>query len=76
MKEKDEFLKVVIKIFEETPYSEIKLNSKFKEFEEWSSLVLFSLIVLIEDQYSKIISAKDLNSINTFEELYEFLFIK
>jgi len=76
MKEKDEFLKVVIKIFEETPYSEIKLNSKFKELEEWSSLVLFSLIVLIEDQYSKIISAKDLNSINTFEELYEFLFIK
>jgi acyl carrier protein len=76
MKEKEEFLKQVVKIFEETPYAEIKLDSRFKEFEEWSSLVLFSLIVLIEDQYSKIISAKDLNSINTFEELYEFLFIK
>lgn len=76
MKEKDEFLKEVVKIFEETPYAEIKLNSRFKEFEEWSSLVLFSLIVLIEDQYSKIISVRDLNSINTFEELYEFLFIK
>ena len=70
MKEKDEFLKVVIQIFEETPYSEIKLNSKFKEFEEWSSLVLFSLIVLIQDQYSKIISAKDLNSINTFKNYF------
>jgi acyl carrier protein len=74
MVEKDKFLSLVVTVFEETPYSDIKMNSKFKEFEEWSSLVLFSLIVLIEDQFSKIVSVKDLNLIETFDQLYDFLF--
>jgi len=49
---KDLFLDKVYTIFDETPREQIKLDTKFKELDEWNSLLVLGMIVTIEDNFS------------------------
>lgn len=67
---KDKFIEQIQSIFEETPKDEITLNTKFKNLEEWNSLLILSLIVTIEDNFSILVSAKQIENADSFEDLY------
>jgi len=66
----DKFLELISELFEETPHEQLKLSAKFKEFEEWDSLIALSLIAMFDSEYNIKLSGEQIRSITTFEELY------
>jgi acyl carrier protein len=72
---KEKFIEKIQSIFEDTPVEEITLNTKFKNLEEWSSLLILSLIVTIEDNFSILVTANQVEMSETFEDLYNTIII-
>jgi acyl carrier protein len=68
---KDQFIEKVKLIFDETPQDQITLQTNFKNLEEWNSLLILSLIVTLEENFSILISANDIEQSNSFEELFD-----
>jgi acyl carrier protein len=68
---KNQFIEKVKLIFDETPEDQITLQTNFKNLEEWNSLLILSLIVTLEENFSILISANDIEQSNSFEELFD-----
>lgn len=56
--------------FDDTDASEFKPETKFRDLEEWSSLVALSLIAMIDEEYNIALKGDDIRNSNTIEELY------
>lgn len=66
---KDQFLAQVKDTLEITD-REINFTDNFKEYDEWDSLNLLSIIAMIDEEYGVIIDSNSMSKINTIEELY------
>lgn len=64
------FLLLVGGLFEDTPIDSITMDSNFKEFEDWDSLLALSLIVLLDSEFNIKISGEKIREISTIKELY------
>ena len=67
---KEKFLEEFYKIFEEIPDNSLNLNTKYKDLEEWDSLIVLSIIAHFDQKFNVIISPQSLYDNNTFEELF------
>jgi acyl carrier protein len=56
--------------FEETELSEFQANTKFKELNEWSSLLALSVIAMVDEEYDVKIKGDDIRNSSTIEDLY------
>ena len=65
----DLFLESIQSIFDETPKEQILLNTKFKELDEWDSLLILGLIVFVEDNYSYLLTATQIEKANTLNDI-------
>lgn len=66
----DKFLELCAEIFEVEP-STLSSNTVFREeIEEWSSLVGFSLIVMMQDEYGVEVSVDEFLECKTLGDLY------
>lgn len=68
----EKFISMMGEIFE-IDHTKINLNDNFKEYEEWNSLIRLTLIAVVFDNFNVGISKQDLESINTFQDLYNFI---
>jgi acyl carrier protein len=59
--------------FEDTDASEFNANTEYQNLEEWSSVVILSVIACVRTKYGKKITASDLRSCNTIEELFNLI---
>ena len=50
---------------------ELQLTDKFREYEEWNSLVFLSLIAMIDEEFDVIIEGKDFKKLETVGEVIE-----
>ena len=73
MGSKKYFLERFQTIFDETSPNEIGFDTKFKELEEWGSLMILSLIVLIDDEYNYKITPTEIEKAIIVEDLYNLL---
>lgn len=71
--ELNEFVKAFAAEFDETPIEAFAPETKFRELEEWSSLSALSIIAIVDEHFNKQITGADLRSVNTIEELYNFV---
>ncbi len=63
-----------IKLFAETleiEDREISLNDTFRDYPEWDSLALLSVIAMIDDEYDVIIEGNDFAELKTIGDLIE-----
>lgn len=63
-----------IKLFAETleiEDREITLNDAFRDYPEWDSLALLSVIAMIDDEYDIIIEGNDFAELKTIGDLVE-----
>jgi len=65
-----DFLVKFADLFNEKDAASINANTKFKELEEWSSLIALSVIAMIEDEYSIAIKGNDIRNSDTVENLF------
>lgn len=59
--------------FDDTDLSEFKADTIFQELEEWSSLTTLSIIAMIRTEYNKTITAKEIRSAQSIEDLFKMV---
>lgn len=65
-----EFIDNFAEQFDETAPEAFTAETKFKELEEWSSLMALSIIAMIDDEYDVIIKGNDIIGSDTIQDLY------
>jgi acyl carrier protein len=70
---KTEFLEKFRNLFDETEFNEIQLDTKFKELEEWSSLIILSLIVVCEEEFQSHIKPIEIENSKYVNDLIVYL---
>ena len=58
--------------FEEAP-ADFGADTKFRELDEWSSLISLSIIAMVDDEYGIVIKASDIRNANTVRELFDIV---
>ena len=67
------FLKVFTSLFDETDPNDISMDTDFKNLAEWGSLITLSAIVTMEENFNKILTAKQIDKAETVKQLYNIL---
>lgn len=65
-----EFIEKFAEQFDDTPVEELNPNVKFKELEEWSSLIALSVIAMADEEYNVTLVATDIRGSETIEDLF------
>ena len=71
--ELNEFVEKFAEQFDDTDPSEIKAETKFRDLEEWSSLIGLSIISMVDDEFEVVLKGDDMRRANTVEELYNIV---
>jgi len=69
----DEFIENFADLFDETDPDNIQATTRFKNLEEWSSLVALSVIAMIDEEYDVEFRGDDIRNSNTVEDLYNIV---
>ncbi|MFZ2339344.1 MAG: acyl carrier protein [Bacteroidales bacterium] len=72
----EEFTKNFADQFDDTDASSIKPDTRFRDIDEWSSLNALAVLNMISKKCKVIISADELRSVNTVQELYDLMIAK
>ena len=59
--------------FDDTDASEFKGETKFRELDEWSSLIALSVIAMVDEEYDVTLKGDDMRAASTIEELYQIV---
>ena len=71
--ELDEFIEKFAEQFDDTEPSEIKEDTRFRDLDEWSSLVGLSVIAMVDDEFEVVLKGDDMRAANTPAELFEIV---
>ena len=64
------FIKHFAELFEETDPKVFGAETKFRELDEWSSLIALALISMIDEEYDIVLNGEDIREAVTVEDLY------
>ena len=59
--------------FDDTDASEFKAETKFRDLDEWSSLIALSIIAMVDEEYDVVIKGDDIRSSETIEDLFNIV---
>lgn len=66
----NEFVENFANQFDETDPAEITAATRFRDLEEWSSLIALSLIAMADEEYDVTLKGDDIRNANTVEDLF------
>lgn len=66
-----EFIENFADQFDDTEASELGAETKFKELEEWSSLIALSVIAMVDEEYDVAIKGDDIRNSDTIQDLFD-----
>ena len=66
----DQFIENFSELFDETDTDTIDATTRFKDLEEWSSLVALSVIAMVDEEYDVEFRGDDIRNSITVEDLY------
>ena len=56
--------------------NEINQDSHFKDFDQWDSLTLLSLLAMVKETYGVILQRKDIDGVGSVKDLYDMVIAK
>ena len=59
--------------FEDTEESVFNAETKFRELDEWSSLLALSIIAMVDEEYDVQLKGEEMRSANTIQELFDLV---
>ena len=68
--ELQEFVQNFANQFDDTDADMFTPSTKFRDLEEWSSLIGLSIILMVDEEYGITIGADDMKMAQTIEELF------
>ena len=69
----NEFIANFADQFDETDASVFTPETKFRELEEWSSLIALSVMSMIDDEYDVQLSANEMRDSQTIQDLFNIV---
>lgn len=69
----EEFIENFASQFEDTDASEISASTAFQELDEWSSLMVMTVIAMAKTDYEKTITGTEIRHCNTVEDLFKLV---
>ena len=74
--ELEEFVKNFAGQFDETDPETITAETVYKDLEEWSSLIAFTVIAMVKMEYDKTVTGTELRHCETVEDLFNLVAAK
>lgn len=71
--ELEKFIENFADQFDDTEANELSGETKFKELDEWSSLIALSIIAMVDEEYDVTLKGDDIRNSNTINDLYEIV---
>lgn len=71
--EVQEFIQNFADLFDDADVSIFKLETKFRELDEWSSLAALSVMSMIDDEYDVQVTANEMRNANTIQDLINLI---
>ena len=68
--ELNDFLNHFREQFDDTDPEAIEAETEYKELDEWSSLIAFSVIAMVKVEYGKTLTGAEIRHCNTVEDLF------
>jgi len=68
----DSFITLLAEALEKNSF-DVNINDEFRNYEEWDSLAVLSVIAMIKTNYNITIPRKDFDELNTISELFEYI---
>ena len=68
----DNFISLISDALEKNS-EQIDKEDEFRNYEEWDSLAVLSLIAMIKQNYNITIPRKDFDELNTVSDLFEYI---
>ena len=69
----DDFTLTIADQFDDININEVHADTRYRDLEEWSSMVALSILNVVQKKYGKSISFDDLNIATTIEELFNIV---
>ncbi len=76
MKTLDEFVKLFSEQLEDTDSSSVTPQTKFRELDEWSSLLALTLISMVDEEFDVTLKGDDVKNSETIEDVYNVIISK
>lgn len=71
--ELNDFIKNFTGIFEETDTDAITAETVFSELPEWDSVMVLSLISMIDQEYEIVVDVDEMSEARTVEDLFNYV---
>lgn len=68
-----EFLEKFAEQFDDTPAEQFVENTKFRELEEWSSVIALSIIAMVDEEYDVNLKGDDIRNSETIRDLFDLI---
>lgn len=68
----EQFIELMAEALEKEQ-AEMSMEDKFREYEEWDSLAVLSIIAMIKQNFDITIPRKEFDELITVENLYEYI---
>ncbi len=59
--------------FDDTDANVFNAETKFRELDEWSSLLALSILAMVDDEYDIQLKADEMRQTNTIQELFDLV---
>ena len=69
----NEFVAHFAEQFEDTDASVFTSETKFRELEEWSSILALNIIAMVDEEYDVVLKGNEMKVANTISELFEIV---
>lgn len=69
----NEFIANFADQFENTEASEFTAETKFRELDEWSSLLALSILAMVDEEYDVQLKGEEMRATNTIQELFDLV---
>ena len=73
MKTLDEFVALFAEQFDDTDPIEFQASTKFRDLEEWSSLIALSVIAMADEEFDVTLLGDDIRNSNTIEDIFNIV---
>lgn len=68
--ELQDFVQKFAEQFDETDVSAFTPETRFRDIDEWSSLIALSIIAMVDEEYDVTLKGDDIRSANTVEDIF------
>ena len=71
--ELQDFIQNIVDLFDDIDTSNFSVLTDFKDNDEWNSLLVLSVIAMVDEEYGIIITSDDIRQAKTIGDLYSIV---